>query len=73
MLGEVDVASIYRLPGGVIVGDSGALLLWSCVHCVTSIIRTQLLNNNNNNNKNLSGFKEPSSNQKPLKTVQRRK
>ena len=41
------------------------------VECVFSGESELLLNNNNNNNK--SGFKEPSSHQTPLKTVQRRK
>ena len=31
-----------RMSGGVIVGDSGSLLLLACVQCVTSIVRAQL-------------------------------
>ena len=35
LLGGVYVLCIYRMPGGVIVGDSGPFLLWACVQCVT--------------------------------------
>ena len=32
------------MPGGVIVGDAGSLLLWACSMCdVTSIVPAQLL------------------------------
>ena len=42
LLGRVYVPCLYRMPGGVIVGDSG---LCCCVpvQCVTSIVRAQLL------------------------------
>ena len=42
LLGGVDVPRIHRMPGGVIVGDSG---LFCCVpvQCVTSIVREKLL------------------------------
>ena len=39
---DVSLVELYRMPGGVIVGDSG---LCCCVpvQCVTSIVRAQLL------------------------------
>ena len=42
LLGGVHVPRIYRMPGEIIVGDSG---LCCCVpvQCVTSIVRAQLL------------------------------
>ena len=41
LLGGVYVPRIYRMPGGVIVGDSGLCCLH--IQCMTSIARAQLL------------------------------
>ena len=42
VLAGVYVPCIYRMPGGVVVGDSG-LCCSGPVRCVTSVVRAQLL------------------------------